>query len=472
MNIGYRVVRSMVTRFLSLFSLLLILVFSGCTVNPGNQPGEPVNPVNQEDILAKLRALPGITVEEMQPQAGGYRNTYQIVIDQPVDHDNPNGQRFNQIMYLHHRDETAPMVFAPAGYWISAQSNHELGSILKANCLTVAHRYFRGAKPGPTDWQYCTVRQAAADHHEIVQKLKPLYTGPWVSTGISKGGMTALFHKRFYPDDVKATVAYVAPFMFAVEDHRYVDFLNSVGTAEERQRIHGFQRRLLEDREIYEPKFRAWANRNGYGYTGDPDLRFEEMVLFYEWHYRQYYSTLNPDDVPGEDATPDEVFNHFRDVTPFSLFSDQSNDNFMTWWYQTATELGYFAWNSGHLEDLLTFEPQDARQRFIRYFGFEAAPYDPGPVLDIYRWLQEEGDNIIYIYGAVDAWSGGMMELTGETNAQLYNQPGADHLVKIYDLDERDQLLSTLGGWLGIQITAAAEGVEEDIPVKKREFLF
>ena len=53
--------------------------------------------------------------------------------------------------------------------------------------------------------------QAATDHHRIVEALKPLYAGKWISTGASKGGMTSIYHRRFYPGDVDGTVAYVAP---------------------------------------------------------------------------------------------------------------------------------------------------------------------------------------------------------------------------------------------------------------------
>ena len=42
--------------------------------------------------------------------------------------------------------------------------------------------------------------------------------------------MTSVYHRRFYPDDVDATVAYVAPISFGAPDDRYIDFLANVGT--------------------------------------------------------------------------------------------------------------------------------------------------------------------------------------------------------------------------------------------------
>ena len=144
------------------------------------------------------------------------------------------------------------MTFVPAGYTVVPYS--EISTLLepKTNLLAVAHRYFDGAKPNPLDWQYLTIEQAATDHHRIVTLFKQIYTGVWISTGISKGGSTALFHRRFYPDDVVATIARVAPITFGTEDPRFDTFLEeTVGDQTTRDKIKNYQRLLLENRDIF-----------------------------------------------------------------------------------------------------------------------------------------------------------------------------------------------------------------------------
>lgn len=42
--------------------------------------------------------------------------------------------------------------------------------------------------------------------------------------------MTSVYHRRFYPADVDATVAYVAPQDVVNEQDSYVDFLQHIGT--------------------------------------------------------------------------------------------------------------------------------------------------------------------------------------------------------------------------------------------------
>jgi hypothetical protein len=49
------------------------------------------------------------------------------------------------------------------------------------------------------------------------------------------------------------------------------------------------------------------------------------------------------------------------------------------------------------------------------------------------------------------------VELTGAADALKVIQPGADHGVKIPDLDVRSLVLSTLGDWLGLDLTLPAD---------------
>ncbi len=102
---------------------------------------------------------------------------------------------------------------------------NELSPILNANQICVEHRYFNESTPQPVDWEHLTIYNAASDHHRIVEILKEIYKGKWVNTGISKGGQTVMYHRYFYPDDVDASVGYVCPLNFSIEDKRVYSFL-------------------------------------------------------------------------------------------------------------------------------------------------------------------------------------------------------------------------------------------------------
>jgi hypothetical protein len=142
--------------------------------------------------------------------------------------------------------------------------------LLGANQLLVEHRFFGPSTPQPATWEHLSVEQAAADHHRIVEAFKPLYSGRWVSTGASKGGMTSLYHRALYPEDVDATVAYVAPNSYGPEDPRYIQFLDRVGDADCRAKLDALQRDVLGRREELVPLWTAVTSAHGitYGLIG------------------------------------------------------------------------------------------------------------------------------------------------------------------------------------------------------------
>jgi len=454
-GLKHRLLNSRIVFTIYIILVLFILLFSSCDVT------DPVE-FEPSDIYEKLRFMPGLEVTEIDPYYG-YQRAFQIDMLQPVDHNNPDGQQFKQRIYLSHADESMPMVFAPSGYGSSPQSVQELGGILQTNHLAVVHRYFIDAEPNPMDWQYLTIRQAADDHHRIVELFKLIYNNVWVSSGVSKGGLTSLFHKRFYPDDVDATVAYVAPIELGAPDNRFIDFLKTVGTQECRDKIHDFQRRCLMNKDSLSTRIQKYFEDLGYNFTGDAVYTIESRVRSYDWNFWQYHE-LNCSDIPGPEATFDQMFNHLASASKLNRSSDELDYYFRPYYYQAYTELGYPGRNYDHLADLLPTTPDGSDQSLEDLYGLPVV-YNPSTIQDIHQWLLTEGDNIIYIYGSIDPWTGGAIELAGQTNALKIMQEGGDHRIKIADLDEQALVLSTLEQWLGIEIGALQKrGVEIVVP--------
>jgi hypothetical protein len=131
-------------------------------------------------------------------------------------------------------------------------------------------------------------------------------------------------------------------------------------------------------------------------------------------------------------------------------FSDYYMDFYKPYIYQALTEAGYPAYVTGHLNDLLSYATDPGAGFFFR--DTVTTTYNPVPINDIHNWLKTEGNNIIYIYGEIDPWSAAMLEPGTETNALRIIQQGADHSVRIRDLDEKNVVLETLEEWLGIEI--------------------
>lgn len=398
------------------------------------------------DVLERLEALPGVDAAEVEPYYDHPR-AFRLDITQPVDHANPGGPSFVQRVYLSHVDEEMPMVFAPDGYAATERSGQEMAGILRTNCLNVTHRYFEGAQPHPLDWQYLTIEQSAADHHRIVEMFKEIYTGVWLSAGVSKSGFTSLAHRRFYPDDVAATIAYVAPFMFSTADSRFADYLETLGDEACRSRIQGFQRTVLELREDLIPRFSAWFPANGYIHPADTVGKFESAVRSYDWSFWQY-TEHDCDGIPEPDASYDELLNHLNDVVRLSRITDERTEFMRPYVYQAFTQRGYPERRYDHIADLLVGGSSGG---YFDSLGIELV-YRPGTVLDIYQWLQTEGDNIVFLYGGSDPWTAGAIELLGQTNAISIVKDGENHGVRIADLDDPELVLTRLENWLGIPI--------------------
>ncbi|HEU4535587.1 MAG TPA: S28 family serine protease, partial [Polyangiaceae bacterium] len=357
---------------------------AGAAGSAGGAGGGPT-----ADVLAQLSAVEGLTVREV-PAVDASQRWFVLELRQPVDHENPAAGFFDQHMVLLHRDPGALVDMLTYGYRFQGQkppgdgAETDVTSAFGGNLLYVEHRFFGTSKPDPEadpPWQYLTVRQAAADYHRIVEALKPLYPGRWVTEGASKGGMTALYHHRFYPNDVDAVVAYVAPNSYGTDDPRYPAFLDQVGDAACRQRIVDLQRAALTRRAEIGPLLEGPLAELGYYYAdlGGFDVAYEHAVQEYRFAFWQYGS---PDDCatlpePAGDAAA--IAAELEDLV--KGFSDHSLGFVAPYYYQAAVELGQYGPLEGGIADLLE-HPGTYRVANYPPLGVPKA-FDPDAMPDI-----------------------------------------------------------------------------------------
>ncbi|MFD7550904.1 S28 family serine protease [Streptomyces sp. NPDC059816] len=154
-----------------------------------------------------------------------------------------------------------PTILFSTGYEVPLTARRtEPTVLLDGNQLGIEHRFFGASRPTVDDFTHLTIRQAADDHHRVVQLFRRIYPGAWISTGGSKGGMASVHHRRFHPHDVDGTVAYSAP--NNVDDHEdsaYVRFLERVGPAATRDALKAAQREVLLRRTHLVARYEAWA---------------------------------------------------------------------------------------------------------------------------------------------------------------------------------------------------------------------
>ena len=431
-----------------LFLIWIILLgpLIGC-----KQDDETIVPDTPKDLLEQLRAIEGAFVAEIN--AGDhFQRLFEIHLEQPVDHRVPNGATFRQKLYLGHVDASRPVAFETEGYSRDEHKTRELSDFLFINQLTVEHRYFGSSVPEPVDWRFLNIWQTAQDHHRIVTLFKDIYPTAWVSSGASKGGDAAIFHRRFFPDDVQATVAYVAPILFEERDHRFLEFYQTAGDSACRERMKKYQRNMLMKLDSFPPLFDDYVNFVNDNF--DTDFRFSipyQSIVYSairEDYMFEFWSseTESCATIPGDDASIQELFDHFVSVfNIFLFFSDYGVEFWTPWYYQAKTELGNYAIDDVHLQDLvMPFDP---------WVGFPIPTnFDPTVMADIDQWIKTSSERMIFIYGADDPWTVAAIGHPGSENVITVVNPGTKHGTRISDLSSADQdrLRDKLESWLDL----------------------
>ncbi|MEV7993082.1 S28 family serine protease [Streptomyces sp. NPDC086077] len=420
------------------------------------------------DIKDRLLSIPGMSLIEEKPYPG-YR-FFVLNYAQPVDHRKPSRGTFQQRITVLHKDTSRPTVFYTGGYNVSATpSRREPTQIVDGNQVSMEYRFFTPSRPSPADWTKLDIWQAASDQHRIFTALKRIYSKNWISTGGSKGGMTATYYERFYPRDMDGVVAYVAPNdVVNDEDKAYDRFFAGVGTKECRDRLNGVQREALVRREPLEQRYKAYAAENGYTFdtVGSLDKAYEATVLDYVWGFWQYSLLSDCGTVPADakNATDEEIWNSIDTIAGFSFYTDQGLEPYTPYYYQAGTQLGAPTIVFPHIEK------KYVRYGYLppRYFVPRSIPmkFRDGAMKDVDSWVRHNARHMLFVYGENDPWGAERFRLgNGARDSYVFTAPGANHGANVAGLQEKQKALATarILKWAGVASTA----VEADPAVAK-----
>ncbi len=407
----------------------------------------------QSELEKALYALPDVVFHEIQAPEG-FEAAYELRIKQPIDHQHPEKGYFYQRAYLTHNGFDRPTVIATEGYQRPRNRMYELTRLLDANQLDVEHRYFGASIPENADWQYLNLENATADLHHIRELFGALYDGKWISTGISKGGQTTVFYRYFYPDDVDVSVPYVAPLNLSTEDERIYAFLDTVGTDECRKKIQDFQKAVLKKRDEILPRL-YWQTKGAkldFTYLTF-EQAFEYAVLEYSFSFWQWGAHC--EDIPAPNAPVDTLLEHLLSVSGLDFFADQSMKAYASHYYQAGTQMGYYGYKTEPFKGLLKALPMHPHPSAIFMPDKMPVTFTDELVRKVYNWVNEHGNNMIYINGDADTWSSTAVRPSGKTNAVFFFLPGKDHgQARIRNMTEaeRAKFVSTLEAWLEMDI--------------------
>lgn len=430
----------------------------------------PANAEPAPGITDRLEAIPGLRIIEETETEPGFR-FFVLGYEQPADHDAPQGQSFEQRLTLLHRGFDRPTVLHTSGYGVSTQAfRSEPTRMIDGNQISTEQRFFKPSRPDPADWGNLDIRQGAADHHRIVEALNDIYTQEWISTGASKGGMTSVYHRRFYPADIDGTVAYVAPNdVIDGEDNAYRRFFRTVGDDPQCQDdLEALQRGVLERRGEFTDHYSKLAEQNDWTFDrtlGSVDRALEILVLDTPWAFWQYQATPEAcAGIPAPDASTADIAAFLDEVAGFDFYTDQGTFPYIPYYFQSATQLGTPSVPTRHLRGLLN-HPGLFQARSYLPDEMDVPRFDRWAMPDIDHWVTHRSERMLFVDGEYDPWGAEHFRAGSERRDTMrFVAPGANHGADIAALAPEDGSAATaaLRRWAGVDDEAAT--LSERVP--------
>lgn len=413
----------------------------------------------QTDTTMFMRRLLGMEgVSDVERLASTcFAEKYVLFFDQPVNHARPEGERFRERIIVGLRDEERPTVLVTEGYFahyaLAEGYEEELTRLLDANMVVCEYRYFGESVPEPCDWDQLTVDNSLGDYHRVRWALDSLFTGKWVSTGISKGGQTTMFYRATYPEDMDVSVSYVAPLNRAVEDGRHEVFLaKEVGTSAERKQIAAAERELMKRKERLLPWFEQFAREKGYSYNVSTADVYDYCVM--ELPFALWQWGKGTEDMPPLDAADSVWFDYYVENAGPEYFSCPSE--FTPFFVQAARELGYYGYSTKGLRKWQSIDTSvDYLRQLMLPADLRGISFDPSLYERTVSYLQDNDPQHIFIYGEVDPWSASgvltWLDCSGKENMRIYVEPGGCHKARVSTMpaEMQTEIMERLRGWIG-----------------------
>ena len=419
--------------------LLLLLLLVIVSANASNK-----------ELYQKLCTLKGvITVDSLPSDYSSEK--YVVTIRQPLDHKHPEKGSFTQRVVISHEGFDRPTVLVTEGYGgdyaLNPRYQDELAGLFHTNTVFVEHRYFSGSVPDTVDWQYLTAQNSASDLHLITTLFKQIYPQKWISTGISKGGQTALIYRAFFPNDVDITVPYVAPVSRSAEDGRHEPFLNRVGDKKTRQTILSFQREVLKRRGEIIPLMEKFCMEKQLSFRISMNEVLDYCVLEYSFAFWQWGTPASQ--IPANSATTEVLFKHLTEISGPDYFA--TGQPTQAFFIQAARELGYYGYDIEPFKDLLFIRTsKDYLQRIMLPEGI-TIQFQPELYKKLTNFIATSDPRLIFVYGEYDPWTSvGITKLDGKKNMFVAIQPKGSHRARINTLPDslRDKVIKTINLWL------------------------
>ena len=473
-----------------IFAAILVCgscVLASCTADITDNPVNPDNPDEQSDIIDEFWDMPGNVgdpevvaalqsienVEDLKPffnvELG---QAYYFNYKQLIDHDNPSLGTFKQQVVLTFVGKDAHTILHTEGYALtgaitavdhnhnrldSISAPHLLWALSKdygadnefdLNCVQVEYRYHGFSLPegDKNSFKYLSAEQQSKDLHAIVTDLKKaLITGDgkWLSTGVSKNGMTSAQY-AYYDElngwnDIDVYVPFVAPIPTQHYDDRIGEYMITESSKERLPDLERAYRTLVDDRAVADATIAAYAKvfeqENGMKLPKDSAFLYTLCRLMSNLFGVQSYGDFNTwtKFIPDENSTPE-------DYAEFFMLSDNDNRIYRKTYnargplgkrqdpfdVQIFIDQGNLAYNyTWYLEGKLLSESDKQYFKDLMAANVNAPFVDLQ--MDLLNNLETTDKKMIWVYGGDDPWTGAAIPDPVNPNVKKYIVPHGSH---------------------------------------------
>lgn len=428
-----------------LYTFVLALVFASCSTQ------KVILPVAEKSNFEKLAQIKNVVKIEKHTAVSHFDENYEIWFEQPIDYADVSKGTFRQKVLLGFENDTLPVFVELQGYGIYTERSGELANHYQANQLTIEHRYFNNSRPETIAWNTLTVENAAKDQAHIISAIREaIYpTSKFITTGISKGCQTTMAHRRYFPENVDACVCYVGPLNYEREDPRVYEFLSTVGTQQERDKVYDFQELCFENRAALKQILENTATDRGYSWEFGIDKAMDYTILEYSFAYWQWGADSNS--IPSKDATPQEIYKHLIDVVGYGFFETKAVEDLQPYFWAALTQQGIYGYQTAPFKKYIGTD-----QVYTFDWAFPEGiykNYDIRPMQEIKSFLDTTAERMLFIYGEYDAWSATAVELNtnaGERELYKFVKPQGDHTTRIrtFSTEQQQQIYRIIDSWL------------------------
>ena len=418
--------------------LVIALSIASCTDNSDN----PVVNTTLEEALTNSHLFSDIrenpdkgAMERKMKGELDYLSQYSMFIEQPVNHNQPDTDKFKQKVSIMFRGFDRPTIMVTEGYyWSKFRDAEDFGINLKANMVHVEHRNFgESFNQDRGKWEYETSAQASADLHAVYQALKPIFKGKWMSFGTSKSGETSMDYAYYYPDDMDLAAAFCSPFNLSLDDKRFGEYLfNELSNKELRDIMKEGVRSALKDGEegVYKKACEEFKKKNM------PVPSFAEYVYnVFDTFFSVFQYTLPSKQKKSIESIIEKESSLVAAIC--DNIASFRNKDLYTYFVDCAKEQGFPNVGYDYFADLLEGT------------SFKAEDVLPSELHSEDRWLVKYYDNsvrtdmsktffvnstvpLLFYYSQDDPWSAGKPEKIGP-NARMIINPIGVHSAKIND---------------------------------------